>query len=86
MLRRENRYHQIILSVRNSSETVSEEQLRTFFDRFYRLERSRDYEVGGYGLGLSIAKAMVEAHRGKICASTPENDVVQITVTLPIRH
>ena len=86
VLRLEKRNHQIILSVRNSSETVSEEQLRHFFDRFYRLERSRDYEVGGYGLGLSIAKAMVEAHRGKICASTPENDTVQITVTLPIRH
>lgn len=86
LLRLEKRNHQIILSVRNSSEMVSEEQLRHFFDRFYRLERSRDSEVGGYGLGLSIAKAMVEAHRGKICASTPEHDAVQITVTLPIRH
>lgn len=86
LLRLEKKNHQIILSVQNSSEMVSEEQLGHFFDRFYRLERSRDSETGGYGLGLSIAKAMVEAHRGKICASTPENDAVQITVTLPIRH
>ena len=86
VLRLEKKNHQIILSVRNSSDTVSDEQLRHFFDRFYRTERSRDSEIGGYGLGLSIAKAMVEAHKGKICATTPMNDVVQITVTLPIRH
>lgn len=86
VLKLEKTNHQIILSVKNSSETVSEEQLRHFFDRFYRSERSRDSGVGGYGLGLSIAKSMVEAHKGKICAFMPENNTVQITVTLPIRH
>lgn len=85
-LKLEKKNHQLILSVRNSSETVGEEQLRHFFDRFYRSERSRDSEVGGYGLGLAIAKSMVEAHKGKICASTPTNNAVQITVTLPIRR
>ena len=85
VLKLEKRNHQIILSVTNSSETVSEEQLRHFFDRFYRLERSRDSEVGGYGLGLSIAKAMVEAHRGKIYATAPDGETVKITMILPIK-
>jgi len=81
----EKKSHNIILSVKNSSEPVSEEQLRQFFDRFYRTEQSRDSEKGGYGLGLSIAKSMVEAHKGKISAASPAVNMVQVTVTLPLR-
>ena len=45
----------------NHANPVSDEQLRHFFDRFYRTEQSRNSQNGGYGLGLSIAKALVEA-------------------------
>lgn len=85
IIKLEKKSHHIILSVKNSSETVSDEQLKQFFDRFYRTEQSRNSEKGGYGLGLSIAKSMVEAHRGKICAAAPNAESVQITVTLPIK-
>lgn len=77
--------HVLSLRVRNSAAPVSEEQLRHFFDRFYRTEQSRSAETGGYGLGLSIAKSIVEAHKGRITASAPEEKMVQITVTLPFR-
>lgn len=83
ILKLEKKNHNIILSVRNKSETVSDEQLKKFFDRFYRTEQSRNSEKGGYGLGLSIAKAVVEAHKGKITASAPDAQSVQITVILP---
>ena len=85
LLRLEKKSHNLCLSVRNSSEPVSEEQLRQFFDRFYRTEQSRNSETGGYGLGLSIAKSLVEAHKGRITASVPDAGTVQITVVLPIR-
>lgn len=75
----------LCLSVSNSSEPVSEEQLRRFFERFYRTEQSRDSETGGYGLGLSIARSIVEAHRGKITASAPAAGTVRITVVLPMK-
>lgn len=79
----EKKNHTIVLSVQNSAETVSDEQLEHFFDRFYRTEQTRSLETGGYGLGLSIAKSIAEAHKGRITASAPGVDMVQITVTLP---
>lgn len=85
LLKLEKKNHQIILTVQNSSERVDEEQLRHFFDRFYRVDESRNSKAGGYGLGLSIAKAMVEAHRGKISATAPDQKSVKITVILPIK-
>ena len=85
LLRLEKKSHNLYLSVRNSSEPVSDEQLRHFFDRFYRTEQSRNSETGGYGLGLSIAKSIVEAHKGRITASVPAAESVQITVSLPMR-
>ncbi len=85
LLRLEKKSHNLCLSVRNSSEPVSEEQLRQFFDRFYRTEQSRNSETGGYGLGLSIAKSLVEAHKGRITASAPDAKTVQITVVLPVK-
>ena len=85
LLKLEKRNHNLYLSVRNSSESVSEEQLRLFFDRFYRTEQSRNSETGGYGLGLSIARSIVEAHKGRITASAPDAGSVLITVILPLR-
>jgi nitrogen-specific signal transduction histidine kinase len=81
-----NKNKNIVITVSNSSEPVSDEQLRQFFDRFYRTEQSDKSDKGGYGLGLSIAKSIVEKHKGRITASTPDIDTVQITVTLPLNH
>ncbi len=57
------------LSVENGVENFSREVLDNMFDRFYRADRARSSDSGGYGIGLSIAKAIVAAHRGRIAAS-----------------
>ena len=80
----ERKNSNLVLTVKNSSDKVTDEQLKQFFDRFYRTETSKASGKGGYGLGLSIAKSIVEAHRGKITASAPGGSFVQITVILPI--
>lgn len=85
LLKLERRNHSLYLSVRNSSEPVGDDQLRLFFERFYRTEQSRNSETGGYGLGLSIAKSIVEVHKGRITASVPAVETVQITVVLPMK-
>ncbi|MCD7771271.1 MAG: HAMP domain-containing histidine kinase [Oscillospiraceae bacterium] len=73
----------IRLSVFNTCPYMPKESLPHLFDRFYRTDESRNSQTGGYGLGLSIAAAIVTAHKGKISASTTDEKSLLITVTLP---
>lgn len=85
VVRLEKEKKRIRLSVCNTTEFISKEQLKSLFDRFYRTDSSRNSQTGGYGLGLSIAAATVEAHKGKIAASTEDEKSLMITVTLPAK-
>lgn len=75
--------NRINLSVINTTESISKEQISHLFDRFYRTDASRNSQTGGYGLGLSIAAATVESHRGKISAETKDEKSLKITVVFP---
>ena len=55
-----------VLSVINDGEPIPQEQMTQLFERFYRADEARNGEDKHYGLGLAIAKAIVEAHHGKI--------------------
>ena len=75
----------VSLSVRNTTaEKINEGDLNRVFDRFYRTDESRNSETGGHGIGLSIAKAITEAHGGSISASTKSGDDFCVTVVLPV--
>lgn len=71
------------LTVENTIESIETIELDHLFDRFYRGDKSRNSQTGGYGIGLSIAKAVVEAHKGKISASVKTQNWMTITVVLP---
>ena len=71
------------LSVFNTVESISQQELEHLFDRFYRTDRSRNSKTGGYGIGLSIASAVAAAHKGKILASSRDGRSLLITVILP---
>ena len=70
-------------SVFNTAEHISKDETSRLFDRFYRCDRSRNSETGGYGLGLSIAAAITAAHKGRITADTSDEQSLTITVKLP---
>lgn len=72
------------LSIHNYTDTeVDGSKLNSVFDRFYRTDSSRNSETGGYGIGLSVAKAIVSSHSGKISASTADGHDFKITVSFP---
>ena len=75
--------NRIYLSVFNTTEYISKEQTSRLFDRFYRTDISRNSQTGGYGLGLSIAAATADSHKGKIIAETEDEKSLRITVTFP---
>ncbi|MGN0978233.1 MAG: sensor histidine kinase [Faecousia sp.] len=74
----------IVLSVTNATlAPIAREELPMLFDRFYRMDPSRSSQTGGYGIGLSLAKAIVTAHNGKIQAQTQEGSSLTVTVFFP---
>lgn len=74
----------IRLEVYNTTEApLPTDEMNVIFDRFYRADASRSSKTGGHGIGLSVAKAIVTAHGGKIQAGTQDGHSLLITVTLP---
>ena len=75
--------NKVIINFENQGNTIPKEKLDYIFEKFYRLDEARSTNSGGAGLGLAIAKEIVEAHNGKISA-TSENNKTTFTVVLPI--
>nr|WP_183602969.1 HAMP domain-containing sensor histidine kinase [Paenibacillus phyllosphaerae] len=77
------RHHgHIQLTVCNTGAGIPAEHLDKIFDRFYRVDSSRARKNGGYGLGLAIAKSIVEQHKGKISAKSVPNEKTTFVVQL----
>ena len=73
----------ISIKFSNQGNTISKEKLERIFEQFYRLDTARSSKSGGAGLGLAIAKEIVELHGGTITASS-ENEEIEFEVILPI--
>ena len=71
-----------VITFANQGDPIPEEKLGRIFEKFFRLDTARSSYTGGAGLGLAIAKEIVEAHGGMISAASDENQTV-FTVILP---
>jgi signal transduction histidine kinase len=74
----------IEVRVSDTGEGISAEDLPNIFERFYRVDKSRARATGGSGLGLTIAKRLVEAHGGKIAVESELGKGSSFSFTIPI--
>ncbi|WP_172246913.1 sensor histidine kinase [Saccharibacillus endophyticus] len=74
---------EIALSVSNTGEGIPAEHLPRVFDRFYRTDQSRTRSQGGHGLGLAIARSIVEQNKGRISAKSTVGEKTTFTVQFP---
>jgi two-component system OmpR family sensor kinase len=75
---------EVAVAVMDDGPGVGDADLHRLFDRFFRVDPSRSRERGGSGLGLSIAAAIVRAHRGRISAGHTPGGGLTVTVVLPL--
>lgn len=66
----------VTLDVYNSCERIAEEELARIWDSFYKIDKARTREKGGFGLGLSIVKLIIEAHSGEVRVEQNENGII----------
>lgn len=84
ILRKEN--EEIEVSVQDTGIGISKEELPKIFDKFYQSARGASHEISGTGIGLSIAKEIIELHGGKIWAESDEGQGAKFIFTLPLKN
>lgn len=72
------------LVITDTGEGIAEEDLPFIFDRFFRVDRTRSMERGRNGLGLSIAKMVIEAHQGYVTVNSVVGEGTTFSITLPL--
>lgn len=70
------------LTVYNTTDSIQTGKLNFLFERFYRTDTSRNSETGGHGIGLSVAKAIVNTHKGKITVFSSDGKSISVTAVL----
>ncbi len=74
----------VYFSIRNSGAGIPSEESGKIFERFYKLDKSRSYDVKGAGLGLYICKSIVEMHGGQIKVASAVNQYTEFSFWLPL--
>jgi two-component system sensor histidine kinase CiaH len=77
--------HTVVINVIDQGMGISEKDVPFIFERFYRVDKSRSRDMGGYGLGLSIAEKVVKDHKGSINVTSKPEKGTTFTIQLPAK-
>jgi len=77
---------QLVIAVEDTGIGISKEDINNIFNRFYRSDKSRTKETGGHGLGLSIAKLIVDEHKGFIKVESSIDVGTKMKILLPLKE
>lgn len=78
-------FRRVMIQVEDTGIGIPEQDLPHVFDRFYRVDTARSRQTGGFGLGLSIAKQIVEAHQGRLSVKSKVGEGSMFQIELPLR-
>lgn len=76
----------VVFKITDSGNGIKEDDLDRIFDRFYRIDNSRNRKHGGSGLGLAISREIIKLHGGNIYAESEVGKGTSITIILPIKQ
>lgn len=79
----EDKSGKTFVSIENTGEGISSEETGRIFERFYKVDKSRSYDVKSAGLGLYLCKTIIEMHGGTIFAESEKDKFTRFTFTLP---
>lgn len=71
------------VSITNSCKEISDAEISRLFERFYKVDKSRSFDVKGVGLGLYIVKTIINMHGGEIKAKSLQNEYIQFRFCIP---
>lgn len=74
----------VFVSIRNSGDGISKEEIGKVFERFYKIDKSRSFDVKGAGLGLYIVKSIISLHKGEIKAESVEGEYTDFSFWIPV--
>lgn len=78
----EDKNKKILVSVENTGEGIEPEEMGRIFERFYKVDKSRSYDIKSAGLGLYLCKTIVEMHEGKIQVDSKKGNYTRFTFIL----
>ncbi len=79
-----NEDNNTVVKIKNSGDGISDEEISRIFERFYKVDKSRSFDIKGVGLGLHIVKTIIRMHAGEIYANSKQGEYTEFIFSIPL--